>query len=61
MRTTRAADQVRHLANSRKMFLHLLDLVRSLDNAKVEVFRAERNYEALELHVLEHLLGKSSK
>src|SRR5207245_3280346 len=40
MRTTRAADQVRHLAHSREIFLHLLDLVRTLDTAKVEAFRA---------------------
>ncbi len=59
MRTTRASEQVRHLANSRKMFMHLLDLVRSLDTAKVEVFRAERNYEGLEMYILEHLMRKS--
>lgn len=58
MRTTRAADQTRHLANSRKMFLHMLDLVRSLDVDKVESFRSERDYEGLELYILEHLLGK---
>src|SRR5436190_2910097 len=57
MRTTRAANQVWHLAHSRKVFLQLLDLVRALDAAKVEAFRAERNYEALEMYILEHLLG----
>jgi xylose isomerase len=59
MRTTRAAEQVRHLANSRKMFLHLVELARSLDAAKVEAFRAERNYEGLEMYILEHLLGRA--
>lgn len=58
MRTTKPADHVRHLDNSRRMFLHLVDLVRSLDTAKVEAFRAERNYEGLEMYILEHLLGK---
>jgi len=58
MRTTRPADQVRHLANSRQMFVHLLELVRSLDAEKVEAFRGERDYEGLEMYVLEHLMGK---
>src|SRR5437868_1368607 len=43
MRTTRAANQVWHLAHSRKIFLQLLDVVRAVDVAKVEAFRAERN------------------
>jgi xylose isomerase len=58
MRTTRPGDQVRHLANSRQMFLNLLELVRSVDAKKVEAFRAERDYEGLEMYVLDHLLGK---
>src|SRR5436190_11747776 len=49
MRTTRAADQTRHLANSRAMFLHLLNVARAIDAAQVEEFRAERDYEGLEL------------
>jgi xylose isomerase len=58
MRTTKPADQTRHLANSRKMFLRMLDVVRSVDAKKVEHFRAERDYEGLEMYVLETLLGK---
>jgi xylose isomerase len=58
MRTTRAADQTKHLANSRQVFLSLVELVRSLDAAKVEGLRAERDYEALEIFVLNHLMGK---
>src|SRR5438128_6407980 len=41
MRTTRAADQTKHLANSREMFLRLLDVVRSIDAGKVEELRGE--------------------
>ncbi|HJT79299.1 MAG TPA: TIM barrel protein [Gemmataceae bacterium] len=59
MRTTRAADQTKHLANSREMFLRLLDVVRCVDNAKVEQFRAERDYEGLERYILLHLLGEA--
>ena len=57
MRTTRAADQTRHLANSRAMFLRLLDTVRGIDAGKVEAFRAERDHEGLEMYVLNQLLG----
>jgi xylose isomerase len=57
MRTTRATDQTRHLANSRAMFLRLLDVVRHIDTARVESFRAERDYEGLEMYVLSQLMG----
>jgi xylose isomerase len=58
MRTTRAVDQTRHLANSRAMVLHLLEVVRSVDVEKVEQLRSERSYEALEMYILEKLIGK---
>lgn len=58
MRTTRQANQTRHLANSRNMFLRLLDVARGLDEKRVEGFRAERDYEGLEMYVLEKLMGK---
>src|SRR5262249_13052330 len=57
MRTTRAGDQTKHLANSKEIFLRLLDLVRNVDNDKVEAFRAERDYEGLELYILKLLMG----
>jgi xylose isomerase len=58
MRTTKQADQTKHLANSREMFLRLLEVARSVDRAKIEQYRAERNYEGLEMYVLEKLMGK---
>jgi xylose isomerase len=58
MRATKAGDQTKHLVNSRAMFLRLLDVARSIDAAKVETYRAERNYEGLEMYVLEKLMGK---
>jgi xylose isomerase len=57
MRTTRAGEQTRHLANSRHIFLKLVEVARSIDAARIEAFRAERDYEALEMHILEKLLG----
>jgi xylose isomerase len=58
MRTTKPADQTRHLANSREMFLRLLDVARGIDPAKVETYRAERDYEGLEMHILSQLMGR---
>jgi xylose isomerase len=58
MRTTKQTDSTKHLANSLRMFGHLLKLVRSVDTAKVESLRQARDYEALELYILEHLLGR---
>ncbi len=58
MRTTRAGDQTRHLANSREMFLRLLDVARGIDADKVESFRAERDYEGLEMYILGRLMGR---
>lgn len=58
MRTTKAADQTKHLANSKAMFLHLVDIARSIDTALVEKLRAERDYESLEMYILGKLMGK---
>ena len=58
MRTTKPCDHLKHLANSREIFLRLLDVVRSVDAAKVEEYRAERDYEGLELYVVSKLMGR---
>jgi xylose isomerase len=56
MRTTKQADGTRHLANSLKMFQHLLAAVRSVDEKVIEDYRQQRDYEGLELYILEHLM-----
>jgi xylose isomerase len=58
MRTTKPADQTRRLANSREMFLGLLDVARGIDSAKVESYRAERDHEGLEMYILSQLMGR---
>jgi xylose isomerase len=58
MRTTRQADQTRHLANSRELFLRLVDVARGVDAAKIESFRAERDYEGLEMYIMNKLMGR---
>ena len=58
MRTTKQADQTKHLANSKAMFLRLVEVARSIDAAQVERYRSERDYEGLELYILQKLMGK---
>jgi xylose isomerase len=57
MRSTKQEHQLKHLANSREVFLALVDKVRSFDRAAEARFVAERDYEGLEMFVLRHLLG----
>ena len=59
MRTTTVEDSMFHLKHSRTMFLRLLDIVRGLDHAKIESFRAARQYEQLEMLILNALTGRS--
>jgi xylose isomerase len=58
MRTTRAEEQTRHLANSKAIFLRLLEVVRSIDNGRVEEYRRTRDYEGLEMYIVEKLMGR---
>ena len=57
IRTQQGCPVTDHLKNSRELFLHLVDKVRSLDNKLVEQCRETRDYEALELYILKHLMG----
>jgi xylose isomerase len=57
-RTTRTDHWVDHLDNSRRTFLKLLDKARSFDEKRAQKLIAERNYQALDQMVIEHLLGR---
>ena len=57
MRTQRGLPVTDHLRHSREIFLHLVDKARSLDHKLVSDLRDARDYEALELHILKHLMG----
>ena len=59
MRTTTLEESTFHLAHSRTMFLRLLDIVRGLDHAKIEELRSKRQYEQLEMLILNALTGRS--
>lgn len=57
MRTQKLEVSTKHLSNSRTIFLKLLELSRSLDEAKVESLIEERDYEELDLLIMNHLLA----
>lgn len=57
MRTQPFELSWKHLDNSRKLFLHLVEKARTIDKAKERAYIEALDYEGLELYVLEHLLG----
>jgi len=57
MRTQKQATATKHLSNSRTIFLKLVELVRSLDESQVDTLIANRDYEELDLLIMNHLMG----
>ncbi len=57
MRTQKQATATKHLSNSRTVFLKLVELSRSLDESRVEALTADRDYEELDLLIMNHLMG----
>ena len=57
MRTSEVEHQTRHLDNSRRIFLDLVDKVRTWDEQAEQRYVADRDYEGLELAVMQHLMG----
>ena len=57
MRTQRGCPVTDHLKYSREIFLHLVNKVRSLDQGLIQQCRDARDYEALEIYILRHLMG----
>ncbi|HMQ55591.1 MAG TPA: TIM barrel protein, partial [Anaerolineae bacterium] len=58
MRTQKAEVATQHLANSKEIFLALLDVVRGLDSTRLDQLIAERNYELLEMEIVRALMGR---
>ena len=58
MRTTVVEESMYHLSHSKAMFLRLLDIVRGVDEARVEELRRNRQYEQLEMLILNALTGR---
>jgi xylose isomerase len=57
-RTTREEHWMDHLVNSRSTFLRMVEKVRSFDEKQAQALAKDRNYQALDQLVIEHLLGK---
>jgi xylose isomerase len=57
MRTQKDDAATKHLRNSRDVFLRLLELSRSLDDAFIQRCRQERDYEELDWYIVKSLLG----
>jgi xylose isomerase len=58
MRTQKADHATQHLANSKEIFLALLEVVRRLDTKHLDTLIATRNYELLELEIVRALMGR---
>ena len=56
-RSTRPEHWLEHLRNSRRTFLQLVEKSRTFDDAAAAQLIAQRDYQALDQMVIEHLLG----
>jgi xylose isomerase len=59
MRTTVLEESMFHLSHSKTMFLRLLEIVRGIDEARLEELRRARQYEQLEMMILNALMGRA--
>ena len=57
VRTQLPEVATKHLSNSLRAFLRLVEVVRSLDRAKMDQIIAARDYEELDLLILNALMG----
>jgi len=57
-RTTKVQHWVAHLDNSRRTFLRLVEKARAFDEKRARQLIADRDYQALDQMVIEHLLGR---
>ena len=57
-RTTKPEHWMEHLLNSRRTFLRLVEKARAFDEKAAQTLVADRNYQALDQMVIEHLLGE---
>lgn len=57
MRTQKADVATKHLSNSREVFLKLVEVNQSLDQTQVDALIAARDYEELDLLIMNALLG----
>ncbi len=58
MRTQKQEVATKHLSNSRTIFLRMVELARSLEKSKVDELVRQRDYEELDMLIIDHLMGK---
>jgi xylose isomerase len=58
MRTQKPDLATKHLANSKRIFLRLVEKVRTFDRSLEQQFIRNRDYEGLEMAIMDHLMGK---
>lgn len=59
LRTQRDDLATRHLSNSRKIFLDLVEVVKKVDRKKLDSLRLSRDYEELESYIVSCLMGRA--
>ncbi|MEN8227302.1 MAG: TIM barrel protein [Bacteroidota bacterium] len=59
MRTQKLGTSTKHLSNSRTVFLRLLEISRNMDDDKIDRLIGERDYEELDLYIINSLTGNS--
>jgi xylose isomerase len=59
LRTQKDDVATRHLTNSRKIFLDLVEIVKKVDRKRLEQLRAARDYEELEYYIVSCLMGRA--
>jgi xylose isomerase len=60
VRTQPASIATKHLRNSLRTFLRLVEISRSIDQQKIDTLIAERDYEELDWLILDSLMGRLS-
>ena len=58
MRTQKQQVATKHLANSRAIFLRLVEIARSINQNQLKKLIAQRDYEELDMLIINHLMGK---
>ncbi len=58
MRSQKDGVACKHLINSRRIFMRLLEISRELDDSKIEALRGQRDYEELEAYIISNLIGQ---
>jgi xylose isomerase len=58
LRTQKSQVDTKHLANSRAIFMNLVEVVRGLNQTEVDDFISQRDYEGLDMLIVNALMGR---